>query len=45
LREGRRIAEGAIKDVLNRAQLERLYGAPVEAVFDVEAGRSAFLPG
>ena len=30
LREGARIAEGAIGAVLNRAQLEALYGAPVE---------------
>jgi iron complex transport system ATP-binding protein len=45
LREGARIAEGAIGAVLNRAQLEALYGAPVETITDTAAGRSAFLPG
>ena len=44
LRQGARIAEGAVADVLNREQLEALYGAPVETVTDL-AGRSAFLPG
>ena len=44
LREGVRIAEGAIGAVLNRAQLEELYGAPVETITDT-AGRIAFLPG
>jgi iron complex transport system ATP-binding protein len=45
LREGARIAEGAIGAVLNRAQLEALYGAPVETITDTVAGRTAFLPG
>ena len=45
LREGTRIAEGAIGAVLNRAQLEALYGAPVETITDAAAGRTAFLPG
>jgi iron complex transport system ATP-binding protein len=45
LREGTRIAEGATGTVLNRAELERLYGAPVETVTDTAAGTSAFLPG
>jgi iron complex transport system ATP-binding protein len=45
LREGVRIAEGAIGAVLNRAQLEALYGAPVETVADPATGKSAFLPG
>jgi iron complex transport system ATP-binding protein len=44
LRDGTRIAEGAIGAVLNRAQLEALYGAPVETITDA-SGRSAFLPG
>jgi iron complex transport system ATP-binding protein len=44
LRQGSRIAEGAIGAVLNRGQLETLYGAPVETVID-PAGRTAFLPG
>ena len=37
LREGVRIAEGAIGAVLNRAQLEELYGAPVETITDTAA--------
>ena len=45
LREGTRIAEGAIGAVLNRAQLEALYGAPVETITDTAAGKTAFLPG
>jgi iron complex transport system ATP-binding protein len=44
LRDGTRIAEGAIETVLNRAELERLYGAPVETITD-SAGKIAFLPG
>ena len=44
LREGARIAEGAVGAVLNRAQLETLYGARVEMITDT-AGRIAFLPG
>ena len=45
LREGARIAEGAVGAVLSRVQLEALYGAPVEIVTDTAAGKSAFLPG
>ena len=45
LRDGTGIAEGAIGAVLNRGQLEQLYGAPVEIVTDPAAGKSAFLPG
>ena len=45
LREGTRIAEGAIGAVLDRARLETLYGAPVETINDTAAGKSAFLPG
>jgi len=45
LREGTRIAEGAIGAVLKREQLEALYGAPVETITDAAAGKSAFLPG
>jgi iron complex transport system ATP-binding protein len=45
LREGTRIAEGPVAGVLNRAQLEALYGAPVEVVGDTVAGAGAFLPG
>jgi iron complex transport system ATP-binding protein len=45
LRQGERIAEGATGAILDRAQLEALYGAPVEPVTDRDAGRTAFLPG
>ncbi len=45
LREGTRIAEGPVKTVLERAQLEALYGAPVERLVDPETGAVAFLPG
>ena len=44
LRDGTRIAEGPVRQVLNRAQLEALYRAPVETVVD-HAGNTAFLPG
>ena len=42
LRDGTRIAEGAIGAVLNRAQLEVLYGAPVETITDRRRARSRF---
>jgi iron complex transport system ATP-binding protein len=45
LRSGERVAEGAVRDVLTRTQLETLYGAPVEALTDPVSGQSAFLPG
>ena len=45
LREGARIAEGATGAVLNRTQLEALYGAPVETITDTATGKIAFLPG
>jgi iron complex transport system ATP-binding protein len=45
LRDGRQIGEGATATVLSRAQLEALYGAPVELISDAENGRTAFLPG
>ncbi len=45
LRDGGRVAEGAIGSVLNRPQLEALYGAPVETITDQAAGKIAFLPG
>jgi iron complex transport system ATP-binding protein len=44
LRDGTPVAEGPIGDVLNRSQLQALYGAPVETITDA-AGRTAFLPG
>ena len=45
LQQGSRLAEGATASVLNRAQLEALYGAPVDVVADPRSGASAFLPG
>ena len=45
LREGVRIGEGPVASVLNREQLEALYGAPVEIVTDTVTGTGAFLPG
>jgi len=45
LREGARIGEGPVAQVLNRGQLEALYGAPVEIVTDTATGAGAFLPG
>jgi len=45
LRSGERVAEGAVRDVLTRVQLEALYGAPVETLTDPASGQSAFLPG
>jgi iron complex transport system ATP-binding protein len=45
LRRGARLAEGATRAILDRAQLEALYGAPVELINDREASRTAFLPG
>jgi len=45
LRDGQRIAEGSVGDVLSRAQLEELYRAPVEQLTEPASGRTAFLPG
>jgi iron complex transport system ATP-binding protein len=45
LRDGARIAEGAVGAVLTRAQLEELYRAPVEVLIDGTTGSNAFLPG
>jgi iron complex transport system ATP-binding protein len=45
LRDGCMVAEGNIAAVLNREQLQALYGAPVERIVDTAAGKSAFLPG
>jgi iron complex transport system ATP-binding protein len=44
LRDGTQLAEGPVGNVLNKAQLEALYRAPVETVVDA-AGNTAFLPG
>ena len=45
LRDGTKIAEGAVGTVLNRQQLMLLYDAPVEKITNPTAGASAFLPG
>jgi iron complex transport system ATP-binding protein len=45
MRDGCGIAEGRVRDVLTRAQLEALYGAPVEMLRDRETGATAFVPG
>jgi iron complex transport system ATP-binding protein len=45
LRDGQRIAEGAVGEVLSRAQLEKLYRIPVETPTDTDSGKTAFLPG
>jgi iron complex transport system ATP-binding protein len=45
LRGGARIGEGASGEVLNRTQLEALYGAAVEEISDPKSNRTAFLPG
>ena len=44
IRDGARVAEGSVRDVLTRARLESLYGAPVEMLTDA-TGATAFLPG
>jgi iron complex transport system ATP-binding protein len=43
LRDGKRLAEGAVEHVLTRERLEELYGAPVQQV--TGAAATAFLPG
>jgi iron complex transport system ATP-binding protein len=43
IRDGRRIADGKVADVLTREQLAALYGTPVHRIAD--AGGTAFLPG
>jgi iron complex transport system ATP-binding protein len=45
LRDGARIAEGAVASVLTRERLEELYQAPVEKLIDTATARAAFLPG
>jgi len=45
LRGGQRLGEDATAEILNRAQLEALYEAPVEQISDRDSGRIAFLPG
>lgn len=45
LRDGTRIANGAVGEVLSRAQLEALYQAPVDTLTDTASAKTAFLPG
>jgi iron complex transport system ATP-binding protein len=45
LRGGECIGEGPTGTILGRAQLEALYGGPVEEISDRSDGRIAFLPG
>lgn len=45
LRQGARVDEGAVGQVLGRAQLEALYDTPVQLITDAGGERSAFLPG
>ena len=45
LRQGKCIADGGVRAVLNRAQLEVLYGARLSVFQDHDSGESAFLPG
>lgn len=45
LRDGTRIADGAVGEVLSRAQLEALYQAPVDTLTDTASAKTAFLPG
>ena len=45
LRQGARIADGEVRTVLNRAQLEALYGAKLAVFQDRDGGESAFPPG
>jgi iron complex transport system ATP-binding protein len=45
LRAGTCLADGPVERVLNRRQLEALYGAPVEQLVDSNTGGAAFLPG
>jgi iron complex transport system ATP-binding protein len=45
LRDGTRIADGRVGEVLSRTQLEALYQAPVDTLTDPASGKTAFLPG
>jgi len=45
LRQGVRIADGEVRNVLNRAQLEALYSAKLAVFQDRDSGESVFLPG
>ena len=43
LRNGELVAEGPVKDILTREQLEALYGAPVQMISGADG--TAFIPG
>jgi iron complex transport system ATP-binding protein len=45
LRQGKCIADGDVRTVLNRTQLEALYGTKLSVVRDSDGDESAFLPG
>jgi iron complex transport system ATP-binding protein len=45
LRQGARLGDGAVGQILGRAQLEALYGTPVQLITDADGQRSAFIPG
>jgi iron complex transport system ATP-binding protein len=45
LRQGARLGEGPVEDILGRTQLEALYGTPVQLITDADGQRSAFIPG
>jgi iron complex transport system ATP-binding protein len=45
MRDGQRLAEGRVREVLTRARLQTLYGAPIEMLTDEATGTTAFLPG
>ena len=44
MRDGQRLVEGHVTDVLTQQRLEELYGAKVEALTDRATGATAFLP-
>ena len=45
LRQGARLGEGAVEEILGRTQLEALYGTPVQLIIDAAGQHSAFIPG
>jgi iron complex transport system ATP-binding protein len=45
LRDGERIAEGPVAEVLTQKNLEAVYRAPVRVLVDAKDGTTAFLPG
>jgi iron complex transport system ATP-binding protein len=45
LRDGERVAEGPVSEVLTQKNLEAVYRAPVRVLVDATDGTNAFLPG